>query len=85
MLGSEWALREAVLNLERSYRVVGVLEDLEATLAVLEAEVPRFFRGVLLNKLLRAWKKGRNIHLYFGADSAWEKGTKMLYVLKFRS
>ena len=34
-------------NVEQHYAVVGVLEDLNKTLTVLEHYVPRFFKGAL--------------------------------------
>ncbi|XP_077544909.1 heparan sulfate 2-O-sulfotransferase pipe [Haemaphysalis longicornis] len=40
-----WALNTALRNIERHYAVVGVLEDLNVTLALLEKLLPRFFRG----------------------------------------
>ncbi|XP_069989574.1 heparan sulfate 2-O-sulfotransferase pipe-like isoform X2 [Penaeus vannamei] len=42
---TEAALQMAKENVERYYSVVGVVEDLNVTLAVLEHYVPRFFRG----------------------------------------
>ena len=46
VLGSNWALSRAKDNVERAYPVVGVLEELDTTLAVLEDKLPRFFKGV---------------------------------------
>lgn len=40
------ALQKAKRAVEENYAVVGVLEDLNTTLTVLEHYVPRFFRGV---------------------------------------
>ena len=45
-LSSRWALDRAKENMERSYPVVGFLEDLTITLKVLERALPRFFSGV---------------------------------------
>ncbi|KAL1429462.1 hypothetical protein MTO96_016302 [Rhipicephalus appendiculatus] len=42
---SSWALDRARRNIERYFPVVGVLEDLNMTLALLEKHVPLFFRG----------------------------------------
>lgn len=42
---SKGALERAKYNVETQYSVVGVLEDLNTTLAVLEKYVPRFFAG----------------------------------------
>lgn len=43
---SQEALDKAKKAVEENYAVVGVLEDLNTTFAVLEHYVPRFFRGV---------------------------------------
>lgn len=43
---SQEALDKAKKAVEENYAVVGVLEDLNTTLTVLEHYVPRFFRGV---------------------------------------
>jgi dermatan/chondrotin sulfate uronyl 2-O-sulfotransferase UST len=39
-------LDQAKRNVESEFAVVGVLEDLNTTLAVLEKYIPRFFKGV---------------------------------------
>lgn len=44
-LNTEIALRKAKENVEKHYAVVGVLEELNKTLTVLEHYVPRFFKG----------------------------------------
>lgn len=46
VVGDESAFRRAVANVEERFAVVGVLEEMEKSLAVLEAYVPRFFAGV---------------------------------------
>ena len=40
-------MRKAKENVEKHYAVVGLLEDLNKTLTVLEHYVPRFFKGAL--------------------------------------
>ncbi|XP_046400293.1 uronyl 2-sulfotransferase-like [Ischnura elegans] len=45
-LNDQWALEEAKSNVDRFYPVVGVLEEINATLSVLERKLPRFFSGV---------------------------------------
>lgn len=40
-------MKRAKENVEKSYAVVGVLEELNKTLTVLEHYVPRFFKGAL--------------------------------------
>ena len=40
-------MRKAKENVEKHYAVVGVLEELNKTLTVLEHYVPRFFKGAL--------------------------------------
>lgn len=42
---TEGALQKAKMAVEQHYAVVGVLEDLNSTLTVLEHYVPRFFKG----------------------------------------
>ncbi len=42
----DYPLQQAKYNVERYYSVVGVLEDMNKTLTVLDAYVPRFFKGV---------------------------------------
>ena len=43
--GNQWALEEAKRNVLHHYLVVGVTEKLRDFLAVLEATLPRFFKG----------------------------------------
>ncbi|XP_035224108.1 heparan sulfate 2-O-sulfotransferase 1-like [Stegodyphus dumicola] len=43
--GSEWALLQAKLNLVQHYLLVGVTEELQDFIALLEATLPRFFHG----------------------------------------
>nr|XP_022905320.1 uronyl 2-sulfotransferase-like [Onthophagus taurus] len=43
---NKWALNTAKLIVEKYYPVVGVLDELNATLAVLEKKIPYFFKGV---------------------------------------
>ena len=40
-------MKKAMYNVEKNYAVVGVLEDMNKTLTVLEHYVPRFFKGAL--------------------------------------
>lgn len=54
------ALSQAKANVERYFKVVGVLENLNETLAVLETHIPRYFNGLqdmYFNELLS--KKNR--------------------------
>ena len=41
---SAWALNTAKSNIERHYSVVGVLEEMNATLDVMEAFMPEYYR-----------------------------------------
>lgn len=43
---SQEALDKAKRNVEETYAVVGILEDLNTTFAVMEHYVPRFFKGI---------------------------------------
>lgn len=45
--GNSWALQQAKANLAKSYFLVGVTEKMEEFIGVLEASLPRFFRGAL--------------------------------------
>lgn len=44
-VGSRWALEQAKYNLINEYFLVGVTEELEDFIMLLEAALPRFFRG----------------------------------------
>lgn len=44
-IGSRWALEQAKYNLINEYLLVGVTEELEDFVMMLEAALPRFFRG----------------------------------------
>jgi len=62
---TEIAMRRAMHNVESHYAVVGVLEDLNKTLTVLEHYVPRFFKGALntyWNEVHMFSKINRNIY-----------------------
>ncbi|XP_070177405.1 heparan sulfate 2-O-sulfotransferase 1-like [Littorina saxatilis] len=45
--GSEWALNKAKQNVLRHYLLVGLTEEMEDFITVLEAVLPRFFKGAL--------------------------------------
>jgi len=62
---TEVAMRKAKENVEKHYAVVGVLEELNKTLTVLEHYVPRFFKGakdVYYNEVQVFSKINRNIY-----------------------
>ena len=42
---TEFALQKAKENVEKNYAVVGILEELNITLTVLEHYIPKFFKG----------------------------------------
>ena len=44
-VGSKWALEQAKYNLVNEYLLVGVTEELEDFIMILEAALPRFFKG----------------------------------------
>lgn len=56
--GNEWALNQAKQNLVEHYLVVGVTEELEDFVAMLEAVLPRLFRGAT-----RHFLEGKKSHL----------------------
>lgn len=45
--GSRWAYEQAKTNLVNKYLVVGVTEQMEEFVAVLEATLPMYFKGAL--------------------------------------
>ncbi|XP_065284809.1 uronyl 2-sulfotransferase isoform X1 [Dermacentor albipictus] len=57
---NSWALDKARQNIERHFSVVGVLEDLNTTLALLETSVPIFFRGAAALYRKEGLHKNRN-------------------------
>ena len=57
MLGSKWALNQAMRNIDAFYPVVGILEDMNSTLSVLQSRLPKFFRGIV--KIYRDKLKGK--------------------------
>jgi len=62
---TERALNIAKENVEKHYAVVGVLEEMNKTLTVLEHYVPRFFKGardVYYNEVQKYSKINRNIY-----------------------
>lgn len=44
LLNNQWAFDTAKQNVEKYYQVVGVLEELNTTLDVLEDQIPQFFK-----------------------------------------
>ncbi|XP_057194983.1 heparan sulfate 2-O-sulfotransferase 1 isoform X1 [Triplophysa rosa] len=54
-VGSRWALEQAKYNLVNEYLLVGVTEELEDFIMMLEAALPRFFKGA--TDLYRTGKK----------------------------
>ncbi|XP_037530952.1 heparan sulfate 2-O-sulfotransferase 1 [Nematolebias whitei] len=56
--GSRWALEQAKYNLVNKYLLVGVTEELEDFIMVLEAALPRFFKGAT-----ELYKTGKRSHL----------------------
>ncbi|XP_042696466.2 heparan sulfate 2-O-sulfotransferase 1 isoform X1 [Chrysemys picta bellii] len=54
-VGSRWALEQAKYNLINEFFLVGVTEELEDFIMLLEATLPRFFRGA--TELYRTGKK----------------------------
>ncbi|XP_035993650.1 heparan sulfate 2-O-sulfotransferase 1-like [Fundulus heteroclitus] len=57
-VGSQWALEQAKYNLVNEYMLVGVTEELEDFVMMLEAALPRFFRGAT-----ELYKTGKKSHL----------------------
>jgi len=68
-------MRKAKENVEKHYAVVGVLEELNKTLTVLEHYVPRFFKGakdVYWNQIQKYSKINRNIYKPTTAEATKE-------------
>lgn len=67
-VGSQWALEQAKYNLVNEYMLVGVTEELEDFVMMLEAALPRFFKGATeLYKTGAAPAtqfKGKNLYIY---------------------
>ncbi|XP_061744743.1 heparan sulfate 2-O-sulfotransferase 1-like [Nerophis ophidion] len=57
-VGSRWALEQAKYNLVERYLLVGVTEELEDFIMILEATLPRFFKGASA-----LYKTGNKSHL----------------------
>ena len=45
--GSSWAFEQAKTNLVNKYLLVGVTEQMEEFVAILEATLPMYFKGAL--------------------------------------
>lgn len=58
MPGYRWALEQAKYNLVHNYLVVGITEELGDFIAILEATLPRFFKGAV-----DLYNSGRKSHL----------------------
>ncbi|BFZ05820.1 hypothetical protein BsWGS_08859 [Bradybaena similaris] len=56
--GNQWALEEAKRNLLHHYLLVGVTDEMKDFLAILEATLPRFFRGAT-----ELYEQGKKSHL----------------------
>merc|ERR1712001_587479 len=72
---TEIAMKKAMENVEKHYAVVGILEELNKTLTVLEHYVPRFFKGALntyWNEVHMFSKINRNIYKPPVAESTKE-------------
>lgn len=69
-VGNVWALEEAKRNLRQYYFLVGVTEELEDFIQVLQSSIPRFFRGAheyFINRkdiqfYLKTWENFRLIN-----------------------
>ena len=43
---SRWALNRAIENVEKHFPVVGVLEDLDVSLKLMQKVLPQYFQGI---------------------------------------
>lgn len=73
---TEIAMKRAMKHVEENYAVVGILEEMNKTLTVLEHYVPRFFKGALNTY----WGKYLSIHLHtdISQDPQWINWKKIL-------
>lgn len=69
--GSRWALQQAKFNLVNEYLLVGVTEELEDFVMILEAALPRFFRGAT-----ELYRTGGNPELSRRAGGGSRRGGK---------
>ncbi|XP_076309271.1 heparan sulfate 2-O-sulfotransferase hst-2-like isoform X3 [Tachypleus tridentatus] len=60
MLNNNAALQRAKMNVQRYYTVVGVLEEMNKTLEVLEGYIPHFFKGIFSLYTLKSEIQNRN-------------------------
>ena len=56
------ASAQSIRNIESSYAVVGILEDMDMTLKVLEYKLPRFFKGALEEYNEMKKEEGENVN-----------------------
>ncbi|XP_066245844.1 heparan sulfate 2-O-sulfotransferase pipe-like [Euwallacea similis] len=73
---SNWAFGRAIENVEKYYRVVGILEELNTTLSVLEDQIPQFFKGAMMTyerSLLDIYKRKKNPAIPLNFRSTVEK------------
>ena len=64
--GSRWAYEQAKSNLINKYLLVGVTEQLEEFVAVLEATLPMYFKGALA-----LYRKGIELYFFVGFPSSY--------------
>lgn len=70
VVNDDWALEQAKQNIERYYEVVGLVEMLAETVAVLEKRLPQFFLGAskILTQIgkVQPWKSVPDAELLRG-------------------
>lgn len=75
-------MQKAKENVERYYPVVGILEEINATLEVFEHTLPYFFKGVqrvyfkdLFSKFLSVTSESKSMFKYFSLQNRITKKT----------
>ena len=82
-------MRKAKENVEKHYAVVGVLEELNKTLTVLEHYVPRFFKGAKdvywsKNNILKLFIFSSNLFLFRRSPNIFSDQPKHLQATSCR-
>ena len=70
---SRWALNRAIENVEKHFPVVGVLEDLDLTLKLMQKALPMFFKGIwdMFGQNTREYSVHRGLQQYLREASLY--------------
>ena len=78
MLGHEKAVEKAKENIEKSFLVVGTLEEMDKTIMVMECVMPEYMKGLV------EMNKQTNIHKHSKHDKVIPLSSKARVVMKSR-